>query len=288
MFRTGRYELHAIDTGRFRLDGGSMFGVVPHTLWHKRTPADELNRIQLCMRSLLAIDRAAGRVILVDSGAGDKWDDVEIDRFAFEIADDPLGQGLQSLGIGDDDVTDVVVTHLHFDHNAGLTRWADAGRDRAIPRFSKARHWIHEAQLGHAMSPSPKDRGSFMPRDFLAIQDADLFATLGGQDPLCPFDDAAWVVAHGHTPFQLLPRFRGGEGAVQYLADLIPTSAHMPLAWVMAYDNEPLKTVQEKKMIYADCAREDLVLMFEHDPEVAGVRLDVSGKRPEIREHVAL
>ena len=286
MIEIGPYEIHAIETGRFRLDGGAMFGVVPKALWQRQCRPDELNRIQLTMRSLLAIDRSAGRVILVDTGAGSKWSSDEIERFAFEIENDPLEAGLRRHGLHAHDVTDVVVTHLHFDHNGGLTEWEDRGDGSAKPRFCKAKHWVHAKHVAHARSPTLKDRASFYARDFQPLLDVGLLELLEGDLPESPFPNVSWFVAHGHTPFQLLPRFHDDQASLQYLADLMPTTAHLPIPWVMAYDNEPLKTMTEKQQVLNDCEQENLLLFFEHDPEVGAARIDVSGKHPRIQERL--
>ncbi len=287
MIEIGPYQIHAIETGRFKLDGGAMFGVVPRTLWERKAPPDALNRIQMSMRSLLAIDRAAGRVILVDSGAGNKWTPEQVTRFAFEIEGDPLGTGLRRHGVADEDVTDVIMTHLHFDHNGGLTLWEDAETKKAIPRFSKAKHWIHEDHLAHAQAPTQKDRASFIAEDYEPLIAAGLLEVLSGEQPTSPFPGVSWFIAHGHTPAQMLPRFADGQSCLQYVADLIPTVAHLPIPWVMAYDNEPLRTMAEKREILRDCAEKDLMLFFEHDPEVAAARIDTSGKKPVVRETIA-
>lgn len=283
----GPYEVCALETGRFRLDGGAMFGVVPKVLWERETKPDEHNRVQLAMRSLLAVDRSAGRVVLVDTGAGDKWTRDEIDRFAFELEDDPFGAGLAAHGVRAEDVTDVIVTHLHFDHNGGLTAWDDPQEQRARPRFAKAKHWIHAQHLAHALAPTPKDRASFYRRDFEAVQEAGLFELVDGDVPPSRIPNMSWFVAHGHTPYQILPRFFDDHCSLQYVADLIPTVAHLPISWVMAYDNEPLKTLSEKQEILRDCAERGLILFFEHDPQVAAARIDTSGKRPKVGEIIA-
>ena len=263
-----------------------MFGVVPRVLWAKPAPPDDRNRIELAMRTLLALDRSAGRVILVDAGAGDKWDADEIDRFALETEGDLLGAGLASLDLGDDDVTDVIVTHLHFDHNGGLTVRDPSEPGPCRPRFRKARHWVHRRQLDHALSPAPKDRASFLERDFTPVHEAGLFEIVTGDGSVSPLPGVSWFVADGHTPGQLLPRFCDDEIRLQYMGDLIPTTAHLPLPWVMAYDNEPLKTAGEKQRVLRECAEQDLILFFEHDPAVAAARIDVSRARPEVKETI--
>lgn len=265
-----------------------MFGVVPKVLWSQAVTPDALNRIRLAMRCLLAIDRTSGRVILVDSGAGDKWSDVEQERFAIDVSADHLRENLQALGVAEDDVTDVVVTHLHFDHNGGLTRWSGAGTEKAVSRFRKARHWIHAQHLAHASSPTPKDRGSFYDRDFRPIQEARLFEIIEGEQALSPFEQVTWHIFHGHTPYQLLPRFADDHMQIQYCADLVPTAAHLSPAWVMAFDNEPLKTVQEKQALLAECSSKNLALFLEHDPEHTLISVDVTQRRPSIKDSLAI
>lgn len=286
MLAIGPYELHCIDAGAMRLDGGAMFGVVPRVLWEQHHVPDERHRITLAMRVLLAIDRRAGRVILVDTGPGSKWTPAERDRFGFDDPPDGLTRGLAALGVAEHDVTDVIVTHLHFDHNGGLTVDA-AGAGQPRPRFPRARHWIHAGHLAHAHAPTVKDRASFYPRDFEAIERAGLFQVVDSAAAL-PFPNITWLIAQGHTPYQLLPRFEDACCAAQFVADLVPTAAHLPLPWIMAYDNEPLKTLQEKQRLMEDCARRDVILIFEHDPQVAAGRVDLSGRHPALGERLAM
>lgn len=288
MLTIGSYELHSIETGRFRLDGGAMFGIVPRVVWEQVAPADERHRIQLSMRSLLAVDRRGGRAILVDSGAGDKWSPEEVDRFAFEVDGDRFDARLAGLGLSREQITDVVVTHLHFDHNGGLTRWADEAAERVEPSFPSARHWIHRRHLDHARSPTQKDRASFLARDFEPVADAGLFELLDGDSPSCPFRHVRWFVSHGHTPYQLLPLFDDGRRRLLFAGDAIPTFAHLPVPWVMAYDLEPLRTMEEKTHILSMCAREDLLLASEHDPELAAAQIDTAGKRPTVKQPIDL
>ena len=288
MLQIGKYAIHSIETGRFRLDGGSMFGVVPKAIWNKVAPSDELNRIRLSMRVLVAVDRAGGRVILVDSGPGEKWSPKEIDRYAFEVDGDRLGAGLQRIGVREEDVTDVIVSHLHFDHNGGLTRCVDPAAEQAEPRFRRARHWIHRRHLDHALNPTEKDRASFLRRDFESVIEAGLFSVLDGDAPESPFEQIRLHVVHGHTPYQMLPWFADDNNEMLYTADLIPTFAHLPVPFVMGYDNEPLKTLEEKKVVYDACHRRGLWLASEHDPEITGARIAIEGKRIEVAETIPL
>ncbi|MCG3136449.1 MAG: putative quorum-quenching lactonase YtnP [Phycisphaerae bacterium] len=286
MLKIGPYEIHALVTGRFRLDGGAMFGVVPKVLWQKISPADEFNRIQMVMRSLVAIDRVAGRVMLVDTGAGNSWSDVEISRYAFEIADDPLGSSLRRLGLDDGDITDIVVTHLHFDHNSGLVRSSMGNTSVLESRFPQARHWIHAGQLQHALSPTAKDHGSYHPNFFKLLHERRMFELLEGETPPCDLPAISWRLSHGHTPCQLLPRFDDGEIALQFCGDLIPTTAHISPAWIMAYDNEPLKSLAEKKMLLEEAVRRNLILFLVHDANTAAVRLEFEGDKYKVKEQI--
>ena len=284
----GRYDVRSMETGRLRLDGGAMFGVVPRVMWEKVASPDEMGRIQLYMRSLLVRDRRAGRVILVDTGAGTKWSPKEIERYGLEVAGDGLGAGLASAGLREEDVTDILITHLHFDHNGGLTRWADQDREQAVPRFPRARVWVHRKHWDHAVSPSEKDRASFMQRDFGPVLEAGLVETLEGDPPASPFEGISLQLVHGHTPGQMLPRFVGDGRELLYTGDLIPMFTHLPVSWVMAYDVEPLRTIVEKKLVLRDCAERNLLLAPAHDPGAACGAVDMDGKRPVLREAVQL
>jgi glyoxylase-like metal-dependent hydrolase (beta-lactamase superfamily II) len=265
-----------------------MFGVVPRVMWETVSPPDELNRIQLVMRTLLVKDHKSGRVILVDTGGGGKWSPTETERFALETQEDGLGAGLAAAGLSDDDVTDVLVTHLHFDHNGGLTRWADADKQIAVPRFAKARVWAHRVHVEHAGAPTDKDRASFLARDFEPVREAGLLNLIEGDPPDCPFDGMKLHLTYGHTPGQMLPWFFDGGRELLYASDLFPTFAHLPVAWVMAYDLEPLKTISEKRKVLQACLERGLMLASVHDPHTACARIAMSGKRPVIAESVLL
>ena len=284
----GRYEIRSVETGRFRLDGGAMFGIVPRVLWSRVAEPDERNRISLSMRTLIVRDAKGGRVLLVDTGAGDKWDAVERDRFAFEVGPDALGTALSEMGLCHDDVTDILITHLHFDHNGGLTRWADEGRERLVPCFRRARVWVHRRHWEHALHPSDRDRGSFLSRDFAAIDETGLLHWIEGDPPQSPFDELTLHLVHGHTPAQLLPWFAADGRELLYAGDLFPTFAHLPVPWVMAYDVEPLKTVLEKRHILECCTERGLVLASVHDPRVACAGILQDRGRPLLGERFEL
>jgi glyoxylase-like metal-dependent hydrolase (beta-lactamase superfamily II) len=280
------FEIRSIVTGTFRLDGGAMFGVVPKELWVDRVDVDGRNRISLAMRTLMAIDRAAGRVVLVDTGAGTKWDPRKADRFAIDYDGDAIDRALAEQGLSSDDVTDIVVTHLHFDHNGGLTEWVDAPGGATRLRFPRARHWLHEAQWKHAHQPTPKDKASFLPEDMAALEGADVVVFLSGEAPADPMAGVSWFVSHGHTPYQIHPVFGAGEQKLLFTGDVIPTANHMALPWVMAYDLMPVTTIREKEMIHARCRSGATCMAFPHDPRLAGVTLDADADRPTVGEAV--
>ena len=282
----GSYELHTIHCGDFGMDGGSMFGVVPKGLWLRRISCDDQNRIPLTTRILLALDRSAGRVVLVDTGLGNKLSPEERDRFAIDFKQEPVEAALQQHGVSAEDVTDVVITHLHFDHNAGLTVGEPgATLADARPRFRQARHWIHHRQLEHALQPSFKDRGSFMPRDIVPIYEAELFRPVSSPSEI-DLPGIEWVVNDGHTTGQLLPKFVDGDQRLMYACDTIPTQHHLALPWLMAFDNEPLKTVAEKQAILKECAETGMTLIFVHDRDTSAAVIDMSGKYAEVAETI--
>ena len=288
MFEVEPFELHSIVTGTVWLDGGAMFGVVPKVLWEKVCEVDELNRIRLATRTLLAIDRKTPRVVLVDTGCGTKWHSKRAERYGVSYNPEAIPGTLDAAGLSADDVTDVVVTHLHFDHNGGLTEWFTDPGDRTILRYPKANHWVHEAHWLHAQRPHPKDRASFLPQDFAALEGADVLRLVEGDQPDGPFEGMTWLVSNGHTPCQLHPIFGSGADRLLFVGDIVPTVAHLRLGWVMAYDMAPVTTITEKQAIFRRCFEEGLTLAFPHDPEVGGVAIDGTVERPIVAKTLPL
>ncbi len=282
MITVGRFEIVSVVTGSYRLDGGAMFGVVPKVLWAAKTPPDELNRIPLAMRTLVAVDSAAGRVVLVDTGAGRKWPPQEADRYALQTVPEVIPQALGKWGLTEAEVTDVVVGHLHFDHNGGLTEWVGRPGGTTRLRYPQARHWIHTGHWRHALNPTERDRASFLKRDTEALAAPGVLTLVNGDDPLAPFAGLRWHVSHGHTPYQLLPVFEGPEGDLMFVGDMIPTVAHLPLPWVMGYDLQPVVTLEEKRAVFRACAEQGLRLAFPHDPECGGVAVQWSDGKPAV------
>ncbi len=260
--RLGRFELHEVCDGTFALDGGAMFGVVPKPLWEKQCPADARNRICLALRCLLIVD--GKRRILVDDGIGPKWDEKARERYGIDQTERHLDSELARAGYARDDITDVVLTHLHFDHAGGTTR--EAGGQRSLS-FPNATYHLQRRNWSWAHHPSEKDRGSFREQDFALLEKSGRLHLLDGQTELYP--GIQLFVSEGHTVGLQLVKVSDGDASLVYCGDLIPTAAHLRTAWVMAYDLYPLTTMEEKKMLLAQAVEDGTLLFFEHDPKIA-------------------
>ena len=273
--RLGPWTVDLLLDRFFALDGGAMFGVVPRVLWSRHHEPDDEGRIRLAARCLLA-RHDAGPVVLVESGIGDRWTGRA--RAAFAVQEG-LGvvAGLAALGVAPSEVTDVVLTHLHFDHAGGLVRPAMGGG--LEPVFPAARVHVQAAQLAWAGRPSPRDRASFRAADFRPLEEAGLVVTREGPGEILPGLEVR--VTHGHTVAMQIPLIRGGGAVLAFPSDLVPTLAHVQVPWVMAYDQLPLVTVEEKTALLGEAAREGWVLASHHDPEVAAFTVAEVGGRFE-------
>lgn len=254
-------QLYAIETGHFRLDGGAMFGVVPKTLWEKLIPPDEKNRIPMAMRALL-IDTGTRR-ILIDNGIGHKYDAKFANLYAIDHEKDTLEGSLRRVGLGLDEVTDVILTHLHFDHGGGSAKRVG---DKILPTFPRATYWLQRRHWEWALNPNPREKASFFPENYLPLQEAGQLRLLDGETELFPsifirtFD--------GHTQAQQLVEIHYKDHIILYAADLFPTHAHVPLPYVMAYDVQPLITLQERQKILPWLVERQVILFYEHDTQV--------------------
>jgi glyoxylase-like metal-dependent hydrolase (beta-lactamase superfamily II) len=282
--RVGRYEISSIVDAWFALDGGAMFGVVPRPLWERKIAPDARNRVRLVARCLVAVDRDAGRVILVDDGIGEDWDAKWSEIYSIDRSGAGLEAGLARLGLSREDVTDVVLTHLHFDHAGGTLRRGAGGQVELS--FPRATHHVQRRAWQAAHAPSDREAASFRAADFELLQHSNLLHLLEGDAR--PFPDVEIIASEGHTAGQQLPRFHGDGTHVTFCADVIPTHAHLRPGWVMAYDALPLTTVEEKKVLMAEALEDDGVLAFEHDPVMAACRLREEDGRPAFREAVEL
>lgn len=257
----GQYELHPIETGRFALDGGAMFGVVPKPLWASTNPPDDRNRITLAARSLLIV--GGGKRILVDNGNGTKFTPKQLEMYRLDHSQHELDRSLALHGMTSDDITDVLLTHLHFDHAGGSTVRAHG---EIVPTFKNARYYVQRAHWDQALHPTEKDRGSFMPDDFMPLKEHGVLDFVDGDCELFPGIDV--VTMNGHTTAQQLPKISDGVTTLLYCCDLFPTIGHIPLPYIMAYDLRPLVTLEEKKHILKQATDDKWVLFFEHDPDV--------------------
>jgi glyoxylase-like metal-dependent hydrolase (beta-lactamase superfamily II) len=290
-FSVGSLRCHTLEAGLQRLDGGAMFGVVPKPLWEKRAPPDERNRIPLAMRCLL-VEHPDG-LILVDTGVGDKDDARFRDIYGIENqgrnGGTRLDDALAELGFGPDDIKLVVNTHLHFDHAGGNTRLAgasapllDTGEFGAEPAFPNATYVVQRGELEFARRTNERTRASYIPRNFEPVSVANRWKLFNGDGDVVP--GISLRMTPGHVPYHQSVIVRdGGETAV-FLADVMPTSAHLPLPWIMGYDLEPLRTLESKRALLRDAVAGDWLLVFEHDPAIATARLEEGVKTLDLRD----
>lgn len=257
--KIGNYELHSIQTGLFRLDGGAMFGVVPKPLWSKTNPADQSNRIDMCMRSLLLIGN--DKKIIVDNGVGYKLSDklnaiYGVDHSKFTLEDELVKHNLKP-----EDITDVILTHLHFDHAGGSTKIAENGEIELA--FPNAVHHLQKKHWEWGQNPSERDKASFMPENYDLLQKKGVLKLYEGDSK---FDEIISLhTVSGHTPFMQLVKMKDGTNTLLFTADLFPMTSHIPLPYIMGYDLFPLTTLDEKKKFLPQIVKENWILFFEHD-----------------------
>jgi glyoxylase-like metal-dependent hydrolase (beta-lactamase superfamily II) len=281
----GNYQVDLIETGRFALDGGAMFGVVPKNLWAKAYPhVDEQNRIEMTSRAMLI--RGGGRVIVVDAGCGEKLGEKLEAIYAIDRTRPTLVDELARHGVAPSQVTDLIYTHLHFDHAGGSTRFDDSGV--AVPLFENARHYVQREHLAWARTPSEKDRASFMPENWEPVAERGLLESLDGDGELFPGIDLR--VVNGHTRAMQMVVVHGdeGQGGLLFCADLVPMAPHLSVPYIMGYDNHPLTTLEEKKKIIPEAHERGWLLAFEHDPYTDVVRIGPGKRGFEIVERIAL
>jgi glyoxylase-like metal-dependent hydrolase (beta-lactamase superfamily II) len=267
----GPYEVTALETGRFSLDGGAMFGVVPWVFWSKLIPPDERQRIALAARCWLV--RGNGKNILVDTGNGTKWSDKLKDIYNLDTSSADLSTSLKAKGLAPEDITDVVLTHLHFDHAGGSTTVING---ELVPTFPNARYYVQKKQWELSGQPSDKDRGSFMRDDFVPLMNHGVLELVEGEGELFPGIEL--LVTNGHTNAQQLPKISDGKTSMLFCCDLIPTTAHIPWPYVMGYDVRPLITLDEKKKILNRAFGEGWILFLEHDPVAEAITLKPTDK----------
>ena len=277
--RIGNYTIRRIETGRFALDGGAMFGVVPRPLWEKSSPPDERNRIAMASRSLLL--EGDGRRILIDTGNGDKRDEKFRSIYRIDSAESDLVRSLRLAGVEPDTVTDVILTHLHFDH-AGGSPVRKGGE--VVPAFPRATYYVQREQWEAAHAPTERDRASFIPEDFDPLQRHGVLRFTEGEGEILPGIRVETV--HGHTAALQCPVVTGGTTTLFYCADLVPLAAHVSLPWIMGYDLRPLVTLEEKRRLMSRADEERWILYLQHDPLVAAGRVTRDEKGYRLGEEV--
>jgi glyoxylase-like metal-dependent hydrolase (beta-lactamase superfamily II) len=274
--RIGRWRAFAVQAGGQKLDGGAMFGVVPKPLWERRITPDERNRIQLGMRCLL-VEHDDG-LVLIDNGAGNKESPKFHDIYGVENAGGGgrtlLEEGLASLGVRPEDVTLMIDTHLHFDHAGGNT-WRDPAGE-VHPTFPRARYVVQAGEYDWATHTNERTAASYFPHNFEPVRAAGLLDLVHGETELRP--GIRVIPTPGHTPHHQSVLLESDGTRLFYPADLIPTSAHVPLPWIMGYDVEPLRTLETKRAMLRRAVQEEWTLFFEHDATVARARVKVDGK----------
>lgn len=258
----GPFNLYSIETGRFRLDGGAMFGVVPKTLWSKQVPADENNRIPMVMRCLLVESTATGRRYLIDTGTGPKFDAKMRGIYEYDDAEYSMDASLAAHGFTADDITDIIFTHLHFDHCGGASEW-DADGTTSIPRFKNATYWVNRRHWNTATNPNAREKASFLHENLAPLQDPERLRLVDDAHEWEP--GLSTLNMDGHTIGMQLPVIDSDKGRMVYCADLIPMAAHVPLPWVMAYDMNPTRTLVEKQSFLDRAVAENWHLFIEHD-----------------------
>lgn len=254
-------KLYSINTGYLKLDGGAMFGVVPKSIWNKLNPADENNLCTWAMRSLLIED--SNRLILVDTGIGNKQD-INFFKHYFLHGSDTIDKSLSRYGFHRNDITDVLLTHLHFDHVGGAIV---IERNKMSPAFKNATYWSNEQHWHWATKPNDREKASFLRENIQPIQDSGRLKFIEVREDIAFSDNVTIRFVNGHTHAMMLPQINNYKGrTIVYVADLLPSAGHIPIPYVMAYDMFPLTTLQEKKAFLQEALQNNFTLFFEHDP----------------------
>ncbi len=291
-------KLYTVNTGMFKLDGGAMFGVVPKSIWQNINPADEHNLCNWAMRSMLIEE--GDKLILIDTGIGDKQSEKFFSHYHLN-GNDSLHKSLDKLGFHADDITDVILTHLHFDHCGGSVIRKG---DRLIPAFKNAVYWSNEQHWQWATQPNDREKASFLSENILPIEESgqlkfipqstyktlNTLNTAGNAETMNALETVesgiipqlSMKIVDGHTAAMMLPQIKYQDRTIMYMADLLPSSGHIPLPYVMAYDMFPLTTLIEKRLFLEEALQNDYILFFEHDPinECCNLQQTPKGIRP--------
>ncbi len=278
----GEYRLHSIQTGLFRLDGGAMFGVVPKNLWQKTNPADEQNRIDMCTRALL-LD-SGKRKIIIDNGIGYKLPEKINKIYDVDYSKYKIEKSMEESGFRNEDITDVILTHLHFDHAGGSTYYDEEKILKLT--YPNAVYHVQKKQYEWALNPSERDRASFFPENYIPLEENNVLNLTSDE---YRFDETITLLpVNGHTNHMQLVKISDGDNSLLYLADLIPTAGHVPVPFIMGYDLFPLTTLDEKKKYLKEITDNDWTVFFEHDPFTECAKIGFGEKGYFIKEKFKL
>lgn len=271
-------KLHPIHAGLFKLDGGAMFGVVPKSIWSRTNPTDENNLCTWAMRCLLIED--GNRLILIDNGVGDKQDEKFFSHYHLH-GNHTLEGSLKVAGFSFADITDVILTHLHFDHCGGGVRWKDKDKRIAETVFANANYWSNEDHWRWAVEPNAREKASFLKENLLPMQESGQLKFINPQDknPLTQFDI---LYVDGHTEKMMIPHIKYKDKTIVFGADFLPSTGHIPLPYVMSYDTRPLLTLQEKRVFLEKATKENYIIFFEHDAVNECCTLKMTERGPRV------
>ena len=275
--KIGKYELHSIESGTLMLDGGAMYGVVPKPLWERNSPADEKNRIKLTTRHLLLLSDE--KKILIDTGAGKNWNEKFEKIYSVNNNVHDMFPALEKLGVNKEEITDVILTHLHFDHIGGAVLFEN---DKIIPAFPNAQYHVQKKQFEWGLNPSERDKASYFKDRFVPLAEEGILSLIDGENNFD--DDIELLSMEGHTFAQQLVKISDSSNTLLYCADLIPLSSHINPPFIMGYDLQPLVTLEEKKKLLPKAVEENWTLFFEHDPDIAAATITATEKGFVIKE----
>ena len=279
--KIGQYELHSIETGRFALDGGAMFGIVPKEIWSKLNPSDDKNRVDMALRSLLIMDDK--RKILVDTGIGTKLSKKNQKIYKLDQTKYNLEASLEKYDLETKDITDVILTHLHLDHVGGATYLK--GKKQKLT-FPNATYYVQKTHYEWALKPSEKDKGSFINEDIKAIEAEGKLRLIDGYAMILPNIDV--IIYDGHTIGQQVIKISDGIDTLVYCGDVIPFTSHIRLPYIPSYDINPIASIEDKEKLLTRACNGDWILFFEHDPVTVAVKVEKLEKGHTIKETISL